>query len=272
MNNKELHDKVHAAMYSLIKEKGVASPAEVLMAIGVLSKEDYENWRFGRGVPYLERACKINLSKLATVNHEIRVFARKNSLKASWSAYMRFGRKGKPPIKLRFSKSGEDSIERAYATHFVSQGKVQEAQERHAFQKRKDELAKTIAPCGLICGLCGEASRCKGCCTDEGCARAAVCYQRKCCAERGIKGCWKCPDFPCGHDMFSLEHDIRLTAFVRCAKEDGPKALAAYVLKNQDNGIIYHRDKTAHTGDYDGLGDEAAVLELLRNGKQYTPS
>ena len=44
MNNHELQVKVHSAMYTLIKEKGVASPFEILMAIGVLSKEDYENW------------------------------------------------------------------------------------------------------------------------------------------------------------------------------------------------------------------------------------
>ena len=67
--------------------------------------------------------------------------------------------------------------------------------------------------------------------------------------------------------MFAPERDIRLRAFVRCAKEDGPKALAGYILYNQDNGILYHRDKKNHTGDYDGLDSEEAVLELLRKGK-----
>jgi len=42
MNSKELHDKVNSAMYTLIRDKGVASPVEILMAIGVLSKENYE--------------------------------------------------------------------------------------------------------------------------------------------------------------------------------------------------------------------------------------
>ena len=48
MNNGELKAKVHSAMYSLIKKNGVASPVEVLIEIGVLSKEKYEDWRFGR--------------------------------------------------------------------------------------------------------------------------------------------------------------------------------------------------------------------------------
>jgi hypothetical protein len=91
VNNKELHDKVHSTMYVLIKEKGVASPVEVLMAVGVLSKENYENWRRGR-VSYLERVCEINLSKLSAINHEIRVFAQKNDLKPSWTDYRQWGK------------------------------------------------------------------------------------------------------------------------------------------------------------------------------------
>jgi len=43
MNDKELHNKVTSSMYTLIKEKGNASPVEVLMDIGVLTKENYEN-------------------------------------------------------------------------------------------------------------------------------------------------------------------------------------------------------------------------------------
>jgi hypothetical protein len=123
MNNKELHDKVHSAMYELIMTKGVASPVEVLMAIGVLSKEKYEEWRFGR-ISYLERVCQINLSKLSTVNHEIRVYAQKHNLKASWTDYRKWGKGSR--TKLRFSKNGGDQIERLYATHYVSREKSED--------------------------------------------------------------------------------------------------------------------------------------------------
>lgn len=136
MNDKELHDKVNSAMYNLIKDKGVASPVEVLMAVGVLSKESYENWRRGR-VSYLERVCQINLGKLSTINHEIRVFARKNDLKASWTDYRQWG-KGKSN-RLRFSKSGGEQIERLYATHYVSQRKIAEAVERKANKQTTEE-------------------------------------------------------------------------------------------------------------------------------------
>ena len=131
MNDKELHDKVHTAAYALMKEKGVVSPVEVLMSVGVLSKTDYDRWREGK-IDYMERVCKINLRKLSLVNREIRSFAKKNSLKPSWTFYKMYGKgkgsgNGKP---LRFSKSGEENIEKAYATHYISPQLTEEAKER----------------------------------------------------------------------------------------------------------------------------------------------
>ena len=88
MNDGELRGKIHSSIYALVKNKGVASPVDVLMAIGVLTKADYENWRNGR-VEYLERVCKINLKKLLFVNREIQTYARQHNLKPSWTDYRR---------------------------------------------------------------------------------------------------------------------------------------------------------------------------------------
>lgn len=118
MNDRELHSKVNSAMYKLIKNKGFAAPVDVLMEIGVLSKADYENWRFGRA-DYLERVCKINLKKLSTINRTIRAYAKQHNLKSSWTDYRKWG-KGQN-IRLRFSKSGDENIERQYATHYINQ-------------------------------------------------------------------------------------------------------------------------------------------------------
>jgi hypothetical protein len=126
-HDKELRGKVHSAMYTLIRDKGFASPAEVLMAVGVLSKADYENWRFGR-IDYLERVCKVNLRKLSVISREIRAYARQHDLKPSWTDYRKWG-KGEN-TRLRFSKSGDEQIERLYATHYVGQQKLAEADER----------------------------------------------------------------------------------------------------------------------------------------------
>lgn len=82
-----------------------------------MSVEDYENWRFGR-IPYLEKVCKINLSKLTLIRKELKAYGQKKNMKPSWTAYNKWGSKGKK-IPLQFSKSGVSSIEEAYATHFV---------------------------------------------------------------------------------------------------------------------------------------------------------
>jgi len=140
-------------MRTLIKENGFASPAEVLIAVGVLSKKDYENWRFGR-VPYLEKVCKINLSKLSTINHEIRAYATRANLKASWTAYMKWGnKKGQRKARLQFSKSGDEKIERFYATHYVSASAAQQAKERkeHAERSHNSECNNSRAASGNAC-------------------------------------------------------------------------------------------------------------------------
>ena len=123
MNDKELTAKVHSAMYKLAKEKGLAAPVEVLTEIGILSKADYERWREGK-IDYLERVCKINLGKLTKIIKEIRAYANKHNLKPSWTFYRKWGKKTKVggqgkgiAVKLRFPKSGDENIERQYATH-----------------------------------------------------------------------------------------------------------------------------------------------------------
>ena len=53
--------KIHNSMYQQLQKNGIAVPVQVLMDLSILSKEDYERWRFGK-VDYLERVCKGNLS------------------------------------------------------------------------------------------------------------------------------------------------------------------------------------------------------------------
>ena len=112
-------------------------------------------------------------------------------------------------------------------------------------------IARSIAPCGLVCALCGKLS-CKGC------------------REKGFSGCWECPLFPCGEGMFSSARSSsrRLTAFVRCVREDGADALASYLAANEAQGLLYHRDTVHFTGDYDISEDEAEILRLLREGSK----
>ena len=54
MNDKELKEKVRAAAEQQCQRRGYAAPVDVLMEVGVLPKQKYEDWRSGR-VDYLER-------------------------------------------------------------------------------------------------------------------------------------------------------------------------------------------------------------------------
>lgn len=128
-----------------------------------------------------------------------------------------------------------------------------------------EEIQDNIGYCGLVCKLCHLACECDGCKSSRNCCGRHLsktgCFQYKCCVGKGIVGCWECSDFPCDEDMFSKNHDVRLRAFVRCAKEDGIHKLAEYVFNNQQKGIEY-----GHNKDYDNLDSEETVLRLLRSG------
>ena len=47
MTEKELIGKVHSAVYHQCQRRGYAAPVDVLMEVGVLPKQKYEDWRFG---------------------------------------------------------------------------------------------------------------------------------------------------------------------------------------------------------------------------------
>jgi len=72
---------------------------------------------------------------------QIRSYAKKAGLKPSFCYYKRWGVKKKqghkPVIPLRFSKSGNPEIERAYATHYVDLDRVE--------QLKKEKLEKTVS-------------------------------------------------------------------------------------------------------------------------------
>lgn len=127
-----------------------------------------------------------------------------------------------------------------------------------------DKIAGNVGYCGLICTFCHETG-CGGCKSNTNrCGRrlsAKGCYQYNCCTEKGLNGCWECDMAPCDKDMFSERHDIRNRTFVKYAKGEGLHQLCRYVLRNELNGVHYGWKK-----DYDDLGSEEAVLDVLHNG------
>ena len=99
MNEKELIGKIHSSMYHQLQVHGYAAPVDVLMDTGILPKQKYEDWRFGR-IDYLERVCTVNLRKLSFIMHQMRVYAQKTGLKPSFCYYKQWGVKKKMLIGL----------------------------------------------------------------------------------------------------------------------------------------------------------------------------
>jgi hypothetical protein len=126
----------------------------------------------------------------------------------------------------------------------------------------RQALTNSIAYCGLVCGMCHLKAECDFCKnTASLCARSEVCFQRDCCVQRGMEGCWECDEFPCGRDMHGPGHDLRIRAFVTFIKAEGADALVDCLLRNEALGIHYGKDR-----DYDGKGSEEEVIRLLKTG------
>ena len=123
MNNLELDKKVKQLVHSNRFEKGVVCSVDILLQMDFLSKKEYDDWRFGK-IEYLEKACKINLSKLTLINKSIKKHSLDIGLESSWTGYNQFGKGIKR--RLRFSKSGNKNIEDGYATHYLDKKRINE--------------------------------------------------------------------------------------------------------------------------------------------------
>ena len=130
MNNKELIEKIHVYVDTRLYKNGYVSIVDILMDLGYLKKEKYEDWRFGR-VDYLERVCTCNLHKLTLICKETRKYCLSLGCKGLYTVYKRWGKRNRSNKKpLRFSKSGLPEIEKAYATHYVDTGRMKYLKEK----------------------------------------------------------------------------------------------------------------------------------------------
>jgi hypothetical protein len=115
-----LYPRIVRAVEPLLQRGKVVAPVDVLIGMGILTKGQLEDWRRGR-VPYLERVIKGNLTRFGRLLRILRFHAHDLNVQPSWTAHMRWG-KG-PKQRLRFTKTGDPGVEKAYATHLVWPGK-----------------------------------------------------------------------------------------------------------------------------------------------------
>lgn len=141
---------VRAAEAALAKRQFVTA-IDVLVGISWLSPSRDE-WRQGR-VDYLERVTQANLAKLSLAMKLFRGWASRRGLVASETAYLARMRDRRP---LRFSKTGNADLERAYRTHWVSPA-LSEAKRRQ-LAERQNRPADLVVVSPLRDWTCRECS------------------------------------------------------------------------------------------------------------------
>jgi hypothetical protein len=114
-NQATLRREIAAAGKAAVARNGYVSPVDALLATGWLRPEKVEDWRRGR-VPYLEWVVVASLPKISTAMRIFRSWAEGAGLRPSETVYVSWTR---DRHRLRFSKSGDPTIERAYRTHWL---------------------------------------------------------------------------------------------------------------------------------------------------------
>lgn len=116
LSRDDLLKKMTEASSVVLREKGYIGFVDVLIQMGKLTKDGYEAWRFNK-VRCLEEVISVNLSKVNHMLWTLHRNCRDGNLRPSRTVYVSWGKGPKRP--LRFSKSGDPSIEEAYSTHFL---------------------------------------------------------------------------------------------------------------------------------------------------------
>ena len=145
---------VQAAEQALAQRKFVTS-IDVLVGLGWLDPRRVEEWRQGR-VDYLERVVAASLGKISTAMRVFRHWARDRGLKPSETGYVARSRGRRP---LRFSKSGDPAIERAYRTHWVSPELSERKRARLVERQSRPPDLVVVSPVkDFTCSACGTVS------------------------------------------------------------------------------------------------------------------
>jgi hypothetical protein len=143
--------RVGRAAEAALAERKFVTAIDVLVGVGWLEQRKVEEWRQGR-VDYLEGVTVASLGKISTAMRAFRRWARASGLKPSETVYVSRSRDRRP---LRFSKSGDPGIERAYRTHWASPELSERKRARMAErQSRPPELVVVSAVGEWTCSLC----------------------------------------------------------------------------------------------------------------------
>jgi hypothetical protein len=153
MNRIELAKKVVKIANQGLYDKQYVSSIDILLGLGYLSPSTLEDWRRGR-FPYLEKRLLVNLNKLSFAMKCFRQWAQTKGLLPRETAYVQ--KACSRTIHLRFSKSGNETIEKHYRTHYISPILTEQKQ-----QSLIDKIEKSSEPVVYIIVNESKCSQCK---------------------------------------------------------------------------------------------------------------
>jgi hypothetical protein len=138
-NRKALADRVIRAAEASLAAQNYVSSIDILVGVGWLVPSALERWRRGQ-IDYLERALQANLSRISEAMNLFRSWAIEKGLAASETQYVT-----RAPMRrdLRFSVSGNPTIERLYRTHWISPLLSQKKRER--LEKKASQAPELVA-------------------------------------------------------------------------------------------------------------------------------
>jgi hypothetical protein len=150
--SRTVEERVVSAAEAALAERQFVAPIDVLMDIGWLQPGPVDRWRQGR-VECLEHVAQADLSKLTAAMKTLGRWAERQGLRPSETNYLARTRDRRT---LRFTRSADPVIERAYRTHWfspeLSERKRQQLQER---QSRPPELVVISPLKDWACTACG---------------------------------------------------------------------------------------------------------------------
>lgn len=150
--NSRLKERVVRAAESALFNHNYVSAIDVLTGLGWLHAGRCDEWRQGR-LPYLEAGVTANLVKISTAMRMFRTWARERDLKPSETGYVARTRDRRT---LRFSKSGDPAVERAYRTHWVSPELSENKRKKQAERLSRPPDLVVISPLNeWSCTICG---------------------------------------------------------------------------------------------------------------------
>jgi hypothetical protein len=129
-NREKLGDRVIKAAEAAFAARKYVSSVDVLVGIGWLDPGAVARWQRGQ-VKYLEQVVQTNLSRISKAMKLFRSWATTKGLTPSETHYV-----ARTPSRqmLRFSKSGDPTIERLYRTHWIS-GELSERRRERLVEK-----------------------------------------------------------------------------------------------------------------------------------------